>query len=222
MNLSTKKQQDNTYYRFCAHFAATIAMVFGLTSCFLFDDGTTEGFTIDGVYDGGSYNKVGNCSSTQLNSELEYYQESYNFNNKGVPGSLLMRMLDNCFSPNTRSGFNRFDFVSPILTDWNNAIGYQYVVKTNVPSITVQSLLKVRKANGDIVMKQDTSSEPPFILLSPLHTWKKIKFVRPSIEAGEKVVAVHVRVFISNEALNFTGPEAIIQLDQVVQTLDLN
>ena len=217
MNVITKKQRRNRHYRTCAHFTAAIITAVGLSGCFLFDDGTKQGFTIDGVYDGDTNTKVGNCSPTVLNNNLHYIQDSVSFKQLPDAGSLRMRMPGNCFSANTRSGWNRFDFVSPTVTDWNAAKGYSYTVKTNITGITVQSLLKVRKANGDIKMKLDSGSEPAFIPLSPLFQWRQIQFVRPAAEAGEVVLAVHVRVFLSQSALIYTSPDAVIQLDQVVE-----
>lgn len=192
-------------------------MAFSLSGCFLFDDGTKEGFTINGVFDGDDNTVLPTCDVNALNNRLFIMRnEGVSFRDNPESGALVMSMAGQCFARNTESGWNRFDFVSPELNDWDDATGFVYHVNTNLTGLYVQSLLKVKKPNGDIVYKLDTGTEPAFIPLSQLYIWRKVDFVRPPIEPGEEVLAVHIRVFVPDTA--FTGPEALIKIDQVVKT----
>ncbi|WP_395340713.1 hypothetical protein PN836_017515 [Ningiella sp. W23] len=187
-----------------------------LTGCFLFDDGTKEGFTVDGVYDGDTYNKLYYCSDpAHLNGWMFVVRDSYSFSDNPDSGSLRMTLPYYCFSGIAPSGYMRFDFVSPELSEQNDMKRYSYVIKTNIPGVHVQSLLKVKKADGSVVMKRDASSAVDFLALTP-GPWTQREFVRPPIIAGEEVLAVHVRVFVENASTLYTGNEAVVQLDQVV------
>ena len=200
-----------------AKLSIMLLLAVSVSGCFLFDDGTKEGFTINGVFDGDDNTLNTHCDVNALNNRLFIMRnQGVSFPDNPDSGALVMSMAGQCFNRNTTSGWNRFDFVSPPIDDWNDATGFVYHVNTNLSGLYVQSLLTVRKANGDIVFKLDAGSEPAFIPLSTLYTWRKVDFVRPPIEPGEEVIGMQIRVFVPDTA--FTGPEALIKVDQIVKT----
>lgn len=189
-----------------------------LSGCWTFDDKTEQGFTIDGVYDGGTYKKDTLCSDVEINNWLTVSTSSNSFDDNPNAGSLWMSIVKKCFPGKGSKGFGRFDFVSPKPNgDWQSTDGFSFAMDTNLSGVMIQPLLSIRKADGTIVKKKSTTG-PEFISLQNnyLSQWQSLSYTRDAIADGEEVMAVHIRVFIPHSALIFAGPEAIVSLDDVI------
>lgn len=196
----------------------TISFLVLLSGCWTFDDGSKQGFTIDGVYDGGTYVKDTFCSNAELNNWLTLIPSSNSFDNDPNAGSLRMPIISSCFPGNGSTGYSRFDFVSPKPNgDWQSADGFRFAMDTNLPGVLIQPLLSIRKPDGTIVKKKSISG-PEYIPLQNDYSaqWRTLSYSRDTIASGEEVMAVHIRVFIPHSALYSAGTEAIVLLDDVV------
>lgn len=193
-------------------------------SCFAFDSGNnTQGWTVDGIYDGDTQVKVTQCSDTLFQNIL--WDDLTNW--PGGPyndgkGSMLLFVTPTCFPTQSSQLQNswRFDLVSPSLegnSDWQNIGGYTFRVKTNAPGtfntgMIVQALLKLRKVDGTITWYRqvDTNNQPVWHVLDSTD-WKVIEWPIP-IPANWVVLDVHIRVFGVPQAVY---PEGVIHLDGI-------
>lgn len=200
---------------------ATGSLLLLLSGCWNFEDGTKQGFTIDGVYNNGVYDhdtgtKDTSCSDVELNRWL-----ILSANHEGNPdtgSSLRMSIVSLCFTKLGKDGDSRFDFVSPKPDgDWQKADGFSFTMTTNLYGLMIRPMLKIRKADGTVVTEISTSGPDTIPLQNNLNTqFVKFNYTRDTIARGEEVLAVIIRVFIPNR-INFDGgPEAIVRLDDVI------
>lgn len=199
------------------HVLTALALL-SLTGCWAFNDKTTQGFTVDGVYDGDTYNKATYCSEAYFNSMLWISPRSNTLEHDPNSGSLGLLMDGHCFPGIGASGYARFDFVSPAPTpydDWKNADGFTFAMDSNIPGLSVQPLLSVRKANGSVVKRKSTGPQEFFSLQGNGSGWQQLSYSHPPIADGEELLAVHIRVFVPHSSLIYFGGENAVYLDDV-------
>lgn len=196
------------------------------TYSFLFDDATNEGFSVDGIYDGGYSAHVETCTQQELDALYTIWPDS--LSNPSLPeaSSLAMRILPSCFPQGTSTGFFRFDFVSPDvsgISGWSNIDQMRYAVKTNIPGIQAQALLNIRTEDGEeaTIMDVDSAGEPIFHTVPDLAGWQQINFEIPDIDQPFQVLSVKIRIFGDiADSIIYWGPEALVQVDRVVAYRD--
>lgn len=188
---------------------ASVCLLF--SGCFIFYDGSMDGFAVDGIYDGGNPNMVSSCSDDDIRSSLEYNNQSFdNLPDDNRSGSIAFRVGNDCFPLNTLTGFSRFDFVSPSLTSWNDITGFNFTMMSTVggftfPVLRVQPLLEIQKPDGSttFLRMEDDLGAPIFLELTRDTEWHTFTFERPpeSIDPTDNVIGLRVRVFIADEVI---------------------
>jgi len=194
-----------------------------ITGCFDFDDNSKDGFTVDGVYNGGTSTKISTCTNAELNALFFNVLDSYNDPENAEPGSVRISLMPSCFPDDASTGFARFDYVSPSV-EWKDVTGYSYYLKTALSGLYTQPFLKIRKSNGDIVFIREVSSTgtPVFKTVST-GGWGKYTFNLPDVTYDYTILGVVIRMFVPNRTIAlYGGPEAVIQLDYVMPTLSLS
>jgi hypothetical protein len=188
------------------------------TGCFIFYDGSFDGFSIDGIYDGGLPTNIKTCSDATVRDNLLYVNHSFDFPTDPRAGALSYFVNGGCFPADAPTGFSRFDFVSPPLTSWDDVTGYNFTLKSFVPSVQVQPLLVVSKADGSIVFQRmvDDFGDAIFIGVPVDTNWHTYTFERPVMDPGDSVIELRVRVFIPNAAIPVLDVDSFIYLDTVV------
>jgi len=196
----------------------SIIMCCSLIGCYYFLNGSTEGFTINGVYDGGTNTKIGSCDFAAINRWMfNYMGDSYD--GRENSGCLRFSIAGTCFPATAATGFARFDFVSPSPTSWSPSIGtkefdgFSFYFKTNLPGIYVQGIAKLTLTDGTTTWYAST-----FHSVTQNDPWTNFSL---SSLAGvfdiDTIDEVYVRVFVPNYTLSlYSGPEAIVMLDTVV------
>ena len=199
---------------------AIAVVCFGLAGCFLFYNRSMDGFTVDGIYDGGFNVNIAACSAAIVNGNLLYADDiSYDFPDDPNAGSLEYYISRACFPADAPSGFSRFDFVSPPLTDWDDVTGYTFAVLSHLNNVQVQPLLEVQRADGSIVFLRmlDAFGSPHFFPVPDDWEWHSFTFERPDSGVDESVIGLRVRVFIPNAAIARLGLDAFfVHLDTVI------
>ncbi len=188
-----------------------------LAGCFTFYDGSLDGFTVDGIYDGGTSVNISTCSDAVLSSYLTQAPGiSYDSTTDPLTGSLRLRAVTDCFPDDASTGFARFDFVSPHLSNWDSVAGYTFAVKSFVNDIQVQPLLEVERADGEVVFQRmvDAVGRPIFISVPNDWGWHQYAFVRPAADPGDIVIGMRVRVFVPNRSIRLSD-DFFIYLDAV-------
>lgn len=197
-------------------FLTTLSIIIfcSLIGCYYFLNGSTEGFTIDGVYNGGTNTQIGTCNSAALNTWM-FSSEGDSYDGLPNSGCLRFSIVGTCFPTTAATGFARFDFVSPSPTNWSpsNFDGFSFYFKTNLPGIQVQGIAKLTLTNGTT-----TWYASAFYPVTQYDPWTNFSL---SSLAGvvdiDTIDEVYVRVFVPNSTISlYGGPEAIVKLDAVV------
>lgn len=184
-----------------------------VSGCFIFYDGSMDGFTVDGIYDGGNPTTIGLCPDATMHAALMYMYDSYDFESDPNAGSIAFNVTRTCFPDDAPTGFSRFDFVSPPLTDWNDVTGFNFIIKSFVNNIQLQPLLMIRKADGRIVSHRMSG----YITVPNDWAWHPYTYVRPPIDPTDNVIEMRIRVFIPNRTIATLGLESyFIYLDDVI------
>ena len=200
-------------------FLTTLSIIIccSLIGCYYFLNGSTEGFTIDGIYDGGTNTQIGLCNSATLNTWMfNYMGDSYD--SLANSDCLRFSITGTCFPTTTSTGFARFDFVSPSPTNWSPSIGakefdgFSFYFKTNLPGIQVQGIAKLTLTDGTT-----TSYASTFYPVTQYDPWTNFSL---SSLAGavdiDTIDEVYVRVFVPNSTISlYSGPGAIVMFDAV-------
>jgi hypothetical protein len=199
---------------------AIAAVCLWLAGCFLFYDGSMDGFTVDGIYDGGLPVHIETCRDAVVSRNLLYADGiSYDFPDDPNAGSLEYYISPTCFPDDAPGGFSRFDFVSPALTTWDDVTGYRFAVMSLVRGVQVQPMLEVRRADGSSVFLRmvDDFDEPLFFAVPDDWAWHNFTFERPDTGLEETVIGLRVRVFIPNATIARLGRDAyFVLLDTVI------
>lgn len=193
-----------------------------LTGCasqsFDFDQVSTEGFSVEGIYDGATQRRVSHCTNAQLNELLALVPEAEDVTDAYA---LSLRPKAECFPAETNTGFWRLDFVSPDLSGdegWQNLKKFQFAMQTNVPGIVVQPLVRVRKPNGREVfyIQTDTVGAPTFVGMEQQDAWQSIDFQLPQ-PSGEDVtiIEVQIRVFGPTDTPLSGEGQSFVMLDSI-------
>ena len=182
------------------------------SGCFLFYDGSLDGFWIDGIYDGST--KLTLCSDEEVRSWLQWSDQSFErLDGDSRYGSLRYTINRACFSDDTSSGCNSFAFVSPPLTTWDDVTGYNFRVKASIATryftddIYVQPTLEIEKADGSTVFEFMTEEDEDgfdvpikFNVPNDGH-WYTFTFERAAIQPGDTVAGLSILVRIPDEVI---------------------
>lgn len=196
------------------------------TYSFLFDDLTKQGFTLDGLYDGGTGVHVETCSQADLNTLYTLWPDSVSNPTNPDARSLAMRIVPTCFPQGTSTGYFRFDFVSPdvsAISGWANIDRVRYSAKTNIPGIQAQALLRIQKDDGSevTIFAVDGAGDPVLNSVPDLAGWQEFSFEIPEMDQGFQVLEVRVRIYGDiADSFIYWGPEALVQVDRIVAYRD--
>lgn len=203
-------------------FPLLLLLLLPFSGCYLFI-GDIQGFTINGVYDGGTTSSIGLCSNTDLNNWLTYYAGD-SADTQDNSGCLRFSVSGTCFPSTASTGFARFDFVSPAITQWAPAPsgysfeGFRFSLKTNLPGLYAQGILKVTTSGGSTTFYASS-----FFALTANTSWQQYTSGIPAGATGFTVEEAYVRIFVPNSTISlYAGPEAIVMLDQVIPVLVQN
>lgn len=191
-------------------------------ACFLFPEGDRQGFSFDGIYDGGSTTQiaVSGCDVSNIGLNMgptPNWASSPTDSTRAV----WVGMTGTCFpqsAPNT--GFVRYGFVSPDLasnTDWQNLDGFRFQARSNIRGVRVQPLALVRKLDGTETyiasnsfpsLPQTTSTSAP---------WTEASLTFP--DSVQTVLRVEARVFVNpDSSFTYPSPESAVWIDGVCPT----
>ncbi len=177
-----------------------------------FNNGTAQGWTLDGLYDGDTPTMLLDTKGkavwidyTDIGAKPDFDKMG---NNKGAVIHIAGPGLPK--SDQATSGFWRFDFVSPDVSNdaqWQgiNGVAASLTDKTSLTGLTaphVQFLLQVKKPDGSTTFLVETTTmpsgtaEPVFYPLDPkrLWEWNHLASIIP-VPQGYVVEHIHIRVF---------------------------
>lgn len=201
---------------------AAVGVIF--SGCFIFYNGSIDGFEIDGIYDGAE--KIDLCSDDTVRSNLRWHDDSFDeLPDDDKSGSIAFNINRTCLSADTNKGRNGFDFVSPPLTDWDDISGFNFAVKSAITAdhrfhhLQVQPLLKIQKPDGDTVFQPMVDDFGGHMLFTVQNdwAWHTFTYERPVINPDDKVIELRVRVFIPDEMIARLGSDSnFVYLDTVI------
>ena len=200
----------------------TILLSGCLQDNFGFDEGSMEGFTLDGLYNGGTSTHIEECDQGVLTTGPEFWLSPDSVLAPEDPdsGSIGLRIVPYCFSDLASTGFWRFDFVSPNLeadSKWQNLDEVAFSIRSNIPGVLTQPMLKVRDAEDDVhfIVPSDGAGGPLFTEVTT-GAWQRVSFDLSDTVKPYDIIEMRARVF-GDIALNeiYWGPEAQVTIDQV-------
>jgi len=188
---------------------------------FGFDEGTMEGFTLDGIYNGGTAAHIEECDQSVLTTDPEFLltPDSVLAPEDPDSGSIGVKIVPYCFSDSATTGFWRFDFVSPNLeadSKWQNLDEVAFSIRSNIPGIQTQPMLKVRDADDDVHFIVPSDGAGPLFTEVETGAWQRVSFDLSDTEKPYDIIEIRARVF-GEIALNeyYWGPEALVAVDQI-------
>jgi len=188
----------------------------------------SQGFTFDGIYDGGQNVQVAACSNPDTTFQsLPYHSPSVNYfppANDSQSGSLLVFMsVPNCFPADTAAastGFVRYGLLSPSLeanSNWQDIDAFSFRVQVNIPGLQAQPLAHVTRPDGSetIFRPVNSGGSPVFTPIPDDGQWHEVRFDLP--EEDVTVRQVEARFFIEVSAAHplYPANEASLNLDYV-------
>lgn len=191
-------------------------------ACFLFPEGDRQGFSFDGIYDGGSATQiaVSGCDASTIGLNMG---ATPNWASSATDSTraLWVGMTGTCFprsAPNT--GFVRFGFVSPDLasnTDWQDLDGFRFQARSNIRGVRVQPLARVRMLDGTetYIASRNFPSVPQTTSTSAPWTEASLAFS----DSVQTVLHVEARVFVDpDSSFTYPSPESAVWIDGVCPT----
>lgn len=189
------------------------------TGTFLFDDGTTQGWVLNGPFDG----------ATEVLSEcdLPLNWASPGHNSPTVPthGALNifwpLARLDHCLPRTTTSGSVCIEFESPDLiwdTDTRDVRKYTFFLYNTIRG-KVQPLLKVRKDDGTETFLREVDAHGEAVFYDIAGGWNHFTFTNPN--PSYRVLKAFIKVWMSDADIDMAGRvDHITQLDFVAPIYD--
>ena len=185
----------------------------GPSTCFAFDgeDVGADGWTIDGVYDGDSNNKVSEPAINLLwldtNNWPEPMDGAERGDHRGAVGFEIDPMQIPVDSELYEKTFWRVDFRSPPLenrVDWQAMQGVSLRFVSEAQRLFVQPLIKVRKNDSSIIHLRQVDAQGESVFHSiPTESWHMIEFPMQLPEDVAAVLGVEIRLFGSLTDLPF-------------------
>jgi len=191
-------------------------------ACFLFPEGDRQGFSFDGIYDGGTATQiaVSGCDVSNIGLNMggtPNWPSSATDDTRAV----WVGMTGTCFpqsAPNT--GFVRYGFVSPDLafnTDWQDLDGFRFQARSNIRGVRVQPLARVRKLDGTETYIASRTFPPLPQTTSTSAPWTEASLTFP--DSVQTVLHVEARVFVDpDSSFTYPSPETAVWIDGVCPT----
>jgi len=194
-------------------------------------DNDQQGFTFDGIYDGGQNVQIASCSNPDTTFQnLPFHSPSVNYAPPGdntQSGSLLVFMaVPNCFpadSTATSTGFVRYGLVSPNLetnSNWQDLDAFSFQVQVNIPGLQAQPLAHVTRPDGSetIFRPVNSGGSPVFTPIPNDGQWHEVRFDLPEEDVTLRMVEARFFIEFSEAYPLYPANEAGLNLDYVQPT----